>query len=172
MAVNSLVASETTGWPPNAHFIRTSILARRAFWPVDYHRAGGAVSGGFIDPGTPGRGLCEVCHRKTDSYSANGHGKAHVTVSLHRGQRPCEPPVTATFRRGGRFTAGPLQHSVALAHLAQHRHPDRRALERTPHRAWFVRPGCFGNSRRKSCARPARAARPLSSHRVVSIRVY
>jgi predicted CXXCH cytochrome family protein len=65
----------------NAHLIRTDILARRAFRPIDFHASGGAVSGGFADPTLPGHGLCEVCHQKTDFYKANGHDKAHFTVT-------------------------------------------------------------------------------------------
>ena len=61
----------------NAHLIRTAILARGKFRPIDFHAAGGAVPGGFVDPEMPGRGLCEVCHRNTRFYLANGRGEPH-----------------------------------------------------------------------------------------------
>jgi predicted CXXCH cytochrome family protein len=65
----------------NAHLVRTAIRTRGALRPIDFHDAGGLVSGGFADPEAPGRGLCEVCHRKTDFYLASGHGKPHFTVN-------------------------------------------------------------------------------------------
>jgi hypothetical protein len=47
------------------------------FRPVDFHDPGGAVAGGFVDPAHPGRGLCEICHRTTRFYRADGRGESH-----------------------------------------------------------------------------------------------
>jgi predicted CXXCH cytochrome family protein len=63
----------------NAHLIRSSIRIRGRLRPVDFHAAGGAVAGGFVDPTTPGKGLCEVCHRTTTFYRAKGNGESHFT---------------------------------------------------------------------------------------------
>ena len=63
----------------NLHLVRDAILTRGRLHPIDYQNAGGAVSGGLVDPAMPGRGLCEVCHRTTRFYLANGHGEAHFT---------------------------------------------------------------------------------------------
>ncbi len=63
----------------NAHLIRTTIRTRGKLRPIDFHDAGGAVPGGFVDPVNPGHGLCEVCHKKTKFYLANGHGDPHFT---------------------------------------------------------------------------------------------
>jgi hypothetical protein len=64
---------------PNAHLIRTSIRSGRRLRPIDFHDAGGAVPGGFVDPTTPGRGLCEICHQDTRFYRADGSGEDHFT---------------------------------------------------------------------------------------------
>jgi predicted CXXCH cytochrome family protein len=63
----------------NAHLIRTAIRTAGRVRPIDFHDAGGAVPGGFVDPTRPGRGLCEVCHRTTKFYLANGRGQPHFT---------------------------------------------------------------------------------------------
>jgi predicted CXXCH cytochrome family protein len=63
----------------NAHLIRTVIRKGRRLHPIDFDDAGGAVSGGFVDPAAPGTGLCEVCHRSTRFYPASGRGKSHYT---------------------------------------------------------------------------------------------
>ncbi len=64
----------------NATLIRTAIPARGRLRPVDFHAAGGAVPGGFVDPASPGHGVCEVCHRQTKFYRADGRGAPHFTV--------------------------------------------------------------------------------------------
>lgn len=64
---------------PNAHLIRTTIRVGNRFRPIDFHDAGGAVPGGFVDPTAPGHGLCEVCHRDTRFFPANGRGETHFT---------------------------------------------------------------------------------------------
>jgi predicted CXXCH cytochrome family protein len=63
----------------NAHLVRTAIRVGRRFHPIDFHDAGGAVAGGFVDPVMPGRGLCERCHRDTSVYRADGRGAPHFT---------------------------------------------------------------------------------------------
>jgi predicted CXXCH cytochrome family protein len=63
----------------NAHLIRPAIRRGRRLTPIDFQDAGGAVPGGFVDPTTPGRGLCEVCHRTTRFYPASGRGESHFT---------------------------------------------------------------------------------------------
>jgi predicted CXXCH cytochrome family protein len=83
----------------NAHLIRTAIRTRGRLRPIDFHDAGGAVPGGFADPITPGRGLCEVCHKKTKFYLANGHGQEHFTddcTECHDHAAAFAPVVTPT----------------------------------------------------------------------------
>jgi len=63
----------------NADLIRDTIRRRGRMHAVDFQASGGAVPGGFVDPTTPGRGLCEVCHRKTRFYPASGRGESHFT---------------------------------------------------------------------------------------------
>lgn len=66
----------------NAHLVRTVLPTDRFHQrAVQFTNEGGAVPGSFADPTTPGRGLCEVCHRHTDFYRASGHGKAHFSES-------------------------------------------------------------------------------------------
>src|SRR4030095_14811743 len=64
---------------PNAHLVRTDIRVPHNFRPIAFGDQGGAVTGGFVDPSHPGRGLCEVCHKKTDFYRADGTGRPHYT---------------------------------------------------------------------------------------------
>lgn len=71
-----LVCHEPHG-SPNAHLLRPAIRVGARFRPIDFHEAGGAVAGGFVDPTTPGKGLCEICHRDTKFYPANGRGEPH-----------------------------------------------------------------------------------------------
>jgi predicted CXXCH cytochrome family protein len=63
----------------NSHLVRTAIRRGGRLRPIDFQDAGGAVSGGFVDPAAPGRGLCEVCHRDTRYYRADGRGESHFT---------------------------------------------------------------------------------------------
>ena len=76
----------------NAHLIRTTIRARGRLRSVTFHDAGD-----FVDPANPGHGLCEVCHRGTMFYPANGHGDAHFTgdcALCHDHAAGFEPVVT------------------------------------------------------------------------------
>jgi predicted CXXCH cytochrome family protein len=41
----------------------------------------GAAAGGFTDPLAPGAGVCEVCHRRTEFFRADGTGAEHFTDS-------------------------------------------------------------------------------------------
>lgn len=63
----------------NAHLVPSAIRTRRRLRPIDFHDAGGVVAGGFVDPTTPGRGVCEICHRTTAFFPANGRGQSHFT---------------------------------------------------------------------------------------------
>jgi predicted CXXCH cytochrome family protein len=63
----------------NLHLIRTAIRTGGHLHPIEFHDAGGAVPGGFVDPTAPGHGLCEICHRTTRFYRANGQGESHFT---------------------------------------------------------------------------------------------
>jgi len=62
----------------NDHLLATAIRTRGRFRPVDVHEVDGALQG-LIDPAKPGQGLCEICHRSTRFYTANGHGQSHFT---------------------------------------------------------------------------------------------
>jgi hypothetical protein len=47
--------------------VRPAVRARpRRLAPITFVNESGAGAGGFTDPASPGKGLCEVCHRKTD----------------------------------------------------------------------------------------------------------
>jgi predicted CXXCH cytochrome family protein len=82
----------------NAHLINTAIRTHGRLAPIDFHDAGGAVAGGFVDPAMPGHGLCEVCHRKTKFYTAKGDGMPHFTddcTLCHDHTQSFAPVVTA-----------------------------------------------------------------------------
>lgn len=64
----------------NAQLIRPELRARGRFHLIDFQDAGGAVPGGFVSPDASGTGLCEVCHRRTDFWRANGRGQPHYTA--------------------------------------------------------------------------------------------
>jgi predicted CXXCH cytochrome family protein len=64
----------------NAQLIRATIRTRRRLRAVDFRAAAEGESPAFVDPATPGRGLCEVCHRTTTVYRANGRGESHFTA--------------------------------------------------------------------------------------------
>ncbi len=81
----------------NAHLIRTAIRKRGRLRPIDFHAAGGAVPGGFVDAATPGHGLCETCHRGTRFYPANGRGESHFTSDCalcHQHEASFQPVVS------------------------------------------------------------------------------
>ncbi len=63
----------------NAHLIRTAILARGRFRPIDFRPPAADAPLPFVDTARPGHGLCEVCHRSTKFYPANGRGQSHYT---------------------------------------------------------------------------------------------
>jgi predicted CXXCH cytochrome family protein len=56
----------------------TAIRARGRFRPVSFHETADGPTG-LVDLARPGRGLCEICHRGTRFYPANGHGEPHFT---------------------------------------------------------------------------------------------
>jgi predicted CXXCH cytochrome family protein len=63
----------------NAHLVRSEIRVGNKMRPVTFGDAGGVVASGFVDPTKPGRGLCEMCHKKTKVYRADGTGEPHHT---------------------------------------------------------------------------------------------
>jgi len=66
----------------NLFLIGTAIrVSRTRLEPVTFTSEAGAAPGGFTDPQSPGTGLCEVCHRRTEFYRADGTGAAHFTDS-------------------------------------------------------------------------------------------
>jgi predicted CXXCH cytochrome family protein len=66
----------------NLALIRPSLRARRdRLVPITFTGTAGAAPGGFTDPAAPGDGLCEVCHRDTAFYRADGSGDPHFTES-------------------------------------------------------------------------------------------
>jgi len=66
----------------NLHLVRRLLPVRAdKLVEVRFDNEAGAASGGFTDPTAPGTGLCEVCHRHTDFYRANGRGEPHFTDS-------------------------------------------------------------------------------------------
>jgi hypothetical protein len=64
--------------------------------------------GAFVDPGAPGDGLCEVCHRRTEVYRADGHGDAHFTE-----------PCTLCHEHAAGFLPVVAEKNCAVCHAAQ-----------------------------------------------------
>ncbi|HWP66454.1 MAG TPA: hypothetical protein VNO26_11120 [Candidatus Limnocylindria bacterium] len=64
----------------NAVLVRTTMRVRRRFIPMRFDSVAGAAPGGFTNPEAPGTGLCEVCHRTTRYYRADGSGESHFTA--------------------------------------------------------------------------------------------
>jgi predicted CXXCH cytochrome family protein len=65
----------------NLHLVRTDVVRQALVLSITFTSEEGAAAGGFTDPAHPGKGLCEVCHRKTDFYVRSGTGKPHFTDS-------------------------------------------------------------------------------------------
>ena len=77
----------------NASLVRTEIRWRGRLRPIDFPidvegvdggLADDAGDGGFVDPAMPGHGLCEICHRDTRFYRADGQGEPHFTGDCTR----------------------------------------------------------------------------------------
>jgi predicted CXXCH cytochrome family protein len=109
---------------PNQSLVRAQLAIRRLrLSTVHFTNDSGAASGGFTDPGTPGAGLCEVCHRQTDVFRADGRGQPHFTdrcVLCHdhaSGFRPVVTDENCTVchtTEGARF-AKPSLHATGFA---------------------------------------------------------
>jgi len=98
----------------NAHLVRTAIRVRHRFRPIRFTDAGGAVAGGFVDPAAPGRGLCEVCHRTTKFYRADGRGQPHFAADC----RLCHDHA-ASFAPVITDASCPVCHADEAARLAK-----------------------------------------------------
>jgi predicted CXXCH cytochrome family protein len=98
----------------NAHLIRDAIRRRGRMHAIDFQASGGAVPGGFVDPATPGRGLCEICHRRTRFYPASGRGESHFTEDCTL----CHDH-TASFRTAITDASCAVCHPDEAARLAQ-----------------------------------------------------
>jgi predicted CXXCH cytochrome family protein len=48
--------------------------------PMLFRNLSGKADGSFVSASAPGTGLCEVCHRRTQFYRADGGGAAHYTT--------------------------------------------------------------------------------------------
>jgi hypothetical protein len=82
----------------NLSLIRTRVRAgRKRTKGIQFDNKSGAADGSFAsDPTAPGKGLCEVCHRKTQFYRRNGRGESHFSascVSCHNHLAGFEPVV-------------------------------------------------------------------------------
>jgi predicted CXXCH cytochrome family protein len=78
---NCLACHDVHG-SPNAHLVRPELRVRRQrLVRLRFANESGAALGGFTDPAAPGSGLCEVCHRRTEVYRADGRGEPHFTES-------------------------------------------------------------------------------------------
>jgi Ca2+:H+ antiporter len=128
---------------PNLSLVNTTVVFRRRAFPIDYTSAGGAVPGGLADQTDPGKGLCEVCHTKTDVYRRNGTGAPHFTQQCtlcHAHADHFEPVADANncaichADEAARFT-DPSQHSARFqcadchAELSPTPGPGHRAVE-------------------------------------------
>ena len=94
----------------NANLVRPAIRTGGRLRPIDFHAAGGAVAGGFVTPDKPGRGLCEVCHRDTRFYPANGRGEPHFTGDC----ADCH-----VHEAGFRFVAGDVVRRDLVARIVE-----------------------------------------------------
>ena len=127
----------------NRKLVNDTIIRRRLVFPIAFTSDEGAAPGGFTDPTDPGRGLCEVCHRKTDVYRRDGKGKPHFTDSCtlcHLHANHFEPTVTESncslchADEAARF-AKPSGHSARFECNGCHTEvspvpgPDHRAIE-------------------------------------------
>jgi len=120
---NCLVCHDVHG-SPNAHLVRRLLPLRGdRFAEVHFDNEAGAAPGGFTDPTAPGTGVCEVCHRKTNFYRADGSGEPHFTDSCilchaHTdGFRPVVSDANCTLchaAEGARF-AKPSAHAARFA---------------------------------------------------------
>jgi len=80
----------------NAHLLLTRIRTGGRFRPVSVHESEDGLTG-LVDPARPGKGLCEICHRSTRFYRANGHGESHFTgdcMACHDHTAAFRPVVT------------------------------------------------------------------------------
>lgn len=75
---NCIVCHEPHG-STNRALVRERIRARRRRRvPVEFTNQSGAAPGGFTDAAAPGKGICEICHRRTRHYRRNGGGEPHT----------------------------------------------------------------------------------------------
>jgi predicted CXXCH cytochrome family protein len=139
---NCLVCHDVHG-SPNAHLVRRVLPLRGdRFAEVHFDSETGAAPGGFTDPTAPGTGVCEVCHRKTDFYRADGSGEPHFTdscVLCHAhadGFRPVvtnEGSCTLCHTAEGERFAKPSAHAARFA--CGDCHAERAAAAGPEHRA-------------------------------------
>jgi predicted CXXCH cytochrome family protein len=107
----------------NLSLISAKVRARpRRLAPIVFVNDSGATAGGFTDPDSPGKGLCEACHRKTRVYRADGRGEPHFAetcTQCHDHAGGFQPIVTQDNctichgAEGARF-AKPSAHSATF----------------------------------------------------------
>jgi len=151
---------------PNAHLVRRALPVRGdRLAEVRFENEGGAAAGGFTDPSAPGSGLCEVCHRRTDVYRADGRGEPHFTESCvlchahTAGFRPVITDASCTLchaAEGARF-AKPSEHSARFA--CSGCHAERTAAAEPGHRGSLPCGDCHD---RQTHAPPGHPALPCA----------
>lgn len=108
----------------NVDLVRPQVRARRTrLEPVRLTSEAGLAPGGLADPTAPGTGLCEICHRRTAYYRADGTAAPHFTEScvlchLHgAGFLPVVADQNCGVCHAGEATrfAKPSRHSEAFA---------------------------------------------------------
>jgi hypothetical protein len=114
---------------------------RRA--PITLTTDDGAAPGGFTDPMLPGHGLCEVCHRRTEVFRADGRGAPHFTQSC---------PLCHEHTTGFRPVA--TEANCAFCHAE----PAARLAKPSAHQERFTCSGCHTEV----------AAEPGPDHRATS----
>jgi hypothetical protein len=129
---------------PNLALVKSAIRTPAGrLAPIRFDSEAGAAPGGFTDPTDPGKGLCEVCHRKTDVYRANGRGEPHFTEQCTlchyhpAGFAPVASDQNCTICHAteGEAFAKPSKHSTLFACSGCHAEvtptpgPGHRALE-------------------------------------------
>jgi predicted CXXCH cytochrome family protein len=114
-ATDACMACHEPHGSPNLALVGPDIRRPRRRRPaeVTFVTAEGAAPGGFTDPAHPGDGLCEVCHRKTDVYTATGRGAPHFT-------EPCDVchPHEAAFRPVASDASCGICHAAEATRLA------------------------------------------------------
>jgi predicted CXXCH cytochrome family protein len=80
----------------NTHLVLDEITTSQGqILPIEFNNLTGKADGSFASATRPGSGICEVCHKDTAFYRADGGGLAHFEFSClpcHRHSVGFSPP--------------------------------------------------------------------------------